>query len=140
MKKKTCVISAVILAMALAIGESLAVGQSGYDLYQQALRKERAEGKMQEAIQLYQRIVRDFAKNRALAAKALLQLGGCYEKLGIADARKTFEQLVRDYGDQTEVVAEARTRLAALQSSGKPAPAGKVCAQWQRRANGPGAA
>jgi Tol biopolymer transport system component len=54
-----------------------------------------------------------------VAAKALLEMGQCYEKLGNTEARKAYERLLRDYGDQNEAAAQARTRLAAL--SGKVA-------------------
>ena len=113
-KKRFVAISAFVLA--LALGVNFAAGQSGYDLYQQALENERAEGKLPEAIQLYQRIIKNFAKDRALTAKALLQLGICYQKQGNAEARKTFERLMRDYGDQTDIVAQARLRLDGLAS------------------------
>jgi Tol biopolymer transport system component len=88
--------------------------QSGYDLFQQALAKERGEGKLDEAIQLYQRIVRDFGKDHALAARALVQMGRDYEKLGRDEARKAYERVVRDFGDQREAAAEARARMASL--------------------------
>jgi len=83
-------------------------------LFESAKQKELVEGKLQDAIQLYQRIVQDFAANRPVAAKALLRMGQCYERLGQADARKTYERLVREFGDQQETVTEARARLAAL--------------------------
>ena len=88
--------------------------QSGHDLFQQALVKERAEGNLQEAIDLYDRIVRDFPGDHALAAKALVQMGQCYEKLGKAGAKKAYERVIRDYADQAEPLQVARTRLAAL--------------------------
>jgi Tol biopolymer transport system component len=88
--------------------------QSGHDLFQQALVKERAEGDLQEAIDLYDRIVRDFPDDHALAAKALVQMGRCYEKLGKAEAKKAYERIIRDYADQAEPLQVARARLAAL--------------------------
>jgi Tol biopolymer transport system component len=83
-------------------------------LFESAKQKELVEGKLQEAIQLYQRIVQEYAANRPAAAKALLRMGQCYERLGQADARQAYERLVREFGDQAETVAEARVRLAAL--------------------------
>lgn len=44
--------------------------QNGYDLFQKALVKERAEGKLEEAIQIYEQIIREFSTDRALVAKA----------------------------------------------------------------------
>ncbi len=95
--------------------------QSGHDLFQQALVKERAEGNLQEAIDLYDRIVRGFPGDHALAAKALVQMGQCYEKLGKAGAEKAYERVIREYADQAEPLQVARTRLAALT---RPSPSG----------------
>ena len=49
-----------------------------------------------------------------MAAKALVRMGHCYEKLGDAESRKAYERVVREFADQKETVAAARTRLAAL--------------------------
>ncbi|MGD8896196.1 MAG: tetratricopeptide repeat protein [Acidobacteriota bacterium] len=100
-----------ITATAVALGMPV---QSGHDLFQQALVKERAEGHLQEAIDLYDRIVRDFPDDHALAAKALVQMGQCYEKLGKAEAKKAYERVIREYPDQAEPLQVALTRLAAL--------------------------
>ncbi len=83
-----------------------------------AMHKEQVEGDLKAAIKLYQGIVEEHAKNRAVAAKALLQMGQCYEKLGQADARKAYQQLLSRYADQTEAVGVARARLAALERAG----------------------
>jgi Tol biopolymer transport system component len=87
-------------------------------LLQRAIQKETVDGDLAGAIKLYKEILANPGGNRAVAARALLHLGQCNEKLGNAEARKAYEQLVSEYGDQTEVVAEARARLAAL--SGTP--------------------
>jgi hypothetical protein len=68
--------------MLLLCAAPIAMAQSGQDLYQQGLAKEQIEGDITGAIQIYQRIVRDFAAHKPLAAKTLVQLGGAYEKLG----------------------------------------------------------
>src|SRR5713101_6517999 len=87
-------------------------------LMQAAHQKQLVEGQLEEAIQLYKRIVQEHAGSRAVAAKALLEMGLCYEKLGNTEARKAYERLLRDYGDQNEAAVAARKRLAAL---GQPA-------------------
>ncbi len=114
--KRILVLVATILIVGLNSGTHFA--QSGYDLFQQALVKERAEGDLPAAIELLKRIVQDHADNRALAAKALLEMGECYEKLGKEEARKAYERVLRDYADQNEAAAQARTRLAALSGKG----------------------
>ncbi len=107
-----------LLAWTVAVAATAAVAgspvQSGHDLYQQALVKERAEGNLHEAIDLYEQIARDFPDDHALAAKALVQMGQCYEKLGKAEAKKAYQRVIRDYADQAEPLQVARSRLAAL--------------------------
>ena len=104
----------ITVSLLLATGAGTAAAQSGYDLFQQALVKERADGNLQQAIQLYQRIVLEYAADRALASRALLQMGRSYERLGSTEAGKAYERLLRDYADQREQVATARARLAVL--------------------------
>jgi len=110
---KTITIAATALSLTLLCSGPL-LAQSGNDLYQQALVKERAEGDIQGAIELYQRIAQEFAADRPLAAKALVQMGLCYEKLGQQGARDAYAQVIEEYADQTEEAALARDRLSAL--------------------------
>ena len=111
--------SAIAIALALTISSPMGA-QSSYELFQQALSKERAEGKLQEAIALYQRVIEAAAADHGLAAKALLQLGRCYETLGNAQARGAYEQLIARYPDQTDLVAQAKARLATLVRTASP--------------------
>jgi Tol biopolymer transport system component len=113
MMSNLCRYSALIAAIALALTTPMRA-QSGHELFQQALSKERAEGKLQEAIALYQRVVEVASADHALAAKALLQLGRCYEQLGNTEARTAYERLIARYPDQTDLVAQAKVRLTAL--------------------------
>jgi Tol biopolymer transport system component len=85
-------------------------------LIQAAHQKQLVEGQLEEAIQLYKRIVQEYSGNHAVAAQALLEMGQCYEKLGNTEARKAYEHVLRDYADQNEAAAQARARLAAISS------------------------
>mgnify|MGYP001595374024 CR=1 FL=1 len=100
-----------LLATSLAIAQQ---DDRAELLLQAAHQKQLVDGQLEEAIELYTRIVQEHAGNRAVAAQALLEMGRCYEKLGNTEARKAYERLVRDYGDQNEAAAQARARLAAL--------------------------
>ena len=85
-------------------------------LLRAAIEKEEVDGDLQAAIDLYKQIVAKHSDNRPIAAKALLRLGGCYEKLGEKQAslaQKAFETVVEDYPDQTEAVNLAKKKLAA---------------------------
>jgi Tol biopolymer transport system component len=107
----------VVTILAALLTASSAIAQKDDQaevLMQAAHQKQLVEGQLEEAIQLYKRIVQEHGGSRAVAAKALLEMGQCYEKLGNREARKAYERLVREYGDQNEAAAQARARLAAL--------------------------
>jgi Tol biopolymer transport system component len=117
-------ITIAIVAVSLTLlGTAPVLAQSGHDLFQQALVKERADGDLRGAIGLYERIVQEFSADRALSAKALVQMGQCYEKLGSTEAEQAYQRVVREFGDQEQPVAQARTRLAALQRAARDAEA-----------------
>ena len=107
-----------LISTAVAVAAFTAVvssqTRSGNAVFEQALAKERVEGNLPEAIRLYERVVAEFAADRALAARALVQVGLCYEKLGREESVRAYERLVRDFADQTEAVSQARARLAVL--------------------------
>jgi Tol biopolymer transport system component len=105
------------LALAVVALGALAAtqGQDRPDLQlKAAVYKEAVEGDLQGAIALYKQIVSNTAAARPVAAAALLGLGGCYEKVGEAQARGAYERLIADYPEQTSEVAAARARLTAI--------------------------
>lgn len=80
-----------------------------------AMEKESVAGELKAAIEEYRKIATTYAKsNRAIAARALLRMGQCHEKLGNDEARKAYERLVMEFADQAEPARVARERLAAL--------------------------
>jgi Tol biopolymer transport system component len=90
--------------------------------FEAAQKKEVVDGDLAAAIALYRKLAE--GADRAVAAKALVRMGECYEKLGAAqkgEARKAYEQAIARFGDQAAVVATARARLAAM-GAGAPAP------------------
>lgn len=95
-----------------------------------AMHRELVDGDLRAAIKAYEAILSRHADNRAVAARALLQLGQCYEKLGQTEARATYERLVREYADQVQVVGQARARLASFTrnepAASQPAPVAAV--------------
>ena len=91
--------------------------QSSGKLFEKALYTEEVMGELQQAIEVYQTIVKDFPDNRPVAAKAQFHIGLCYEKLGKEEAMKAYQQVIQNYGEQKEVVAKAQGRLSILQPS-----------------------
>jgi Tol biopolymer transport system component len=110
---KTLRVSSIGIALALLMGAP-ALAQTGNDLFQQAVVMEQAEGNLRAAVQIYERIVEEFADDRELVARALVQIGGCYEKLGLTDARQVYRRVIDDFPEQRSEVAVARERLASL--------------------------
>jgi Tol biopolymer transport system component len=95
------------------------VGQSSYDDFQKALRAEHSEGDLEKAIALYEQVENRTA-DRSLAAKAQLRIGLCYERMGLTDARKAYQRVIRVYRSQEREVALAKERLAALAEARAP--------------------
>jgi Tol biopolymer transport system component len=121
---KAAILALAALSVILAAAAGSAARQAGEQpevLLERAIQLETVDGDLEAAIGLYKKIVGATASSRAVAAKALLRLGGCYEKLGLEEARKAYERLVREFADQPEQALAARGRLEAL---GKPAEAG----------------
>ncbi|UCF37499.1 MAG: PD40 domain-containing protein [Acidobacteriota bacterium] len=80
-----------------------------------AMETETVEGDLKSAIEQYQEIAA--SSDRAIAVKALVRMAGCYEKLGVAQARVIYEQVIRDYADQPDSVATAQARLETLRTA-----------------------
>ena len=108
-----------ILMSALTAAVLLAA-ESGYSVFEKGLAKERADADFRGAITFYEQVVREHARDRKLAAQALVRMGQCYDKLGDAESRKAYERVVREFGDQKESVAAARARLAAMAKPANP--------------------
>jgi Tol biopolymer transport system component len=97
----------------ITLGLTCALGQSGYDDFQKALRAERGEGNLQKAIALYEKVIRE-AADQSLSAEAQLRIGMCYEKMGLEETQEAYEKVIADYPGQTEAVAIAQGRLIVL--------------------------
>src|SRR5207249_8791174 len=76
-----------------------------------ALHQEEVQGDLKGAIVAYQKVVAAPGVSRKTAAEALVRMGQCHEKLGNAEARRIYEQVVREYSDRKDAVAMARVRL-----------------------------
>jgi Tol biopolymer transport system component len=108
---------AIVLAGLLTIGPVLGQTRTAETQFKAAQHKEEVEGDLKGAIEQYKKLAQ--GRDRAIAARALVRIAECYEKLGQADAKKTYELVVREFADQTESVSVARSRLAALNAPGK---------------------
>ena len=88
--------------------------QSTDQLFEKALYLEEATGDLQQAIEIYQQLLEDNPENRNVGARALLHMGICFEKLGLRQARGTYQDVIKNYPDQQGEVATATERLNRL--------------------------
>jgi len=88
--------------------------ESVEELYEAALFKKEAEGDLQGATQLFLKIITKFPENKKMAAKAQLQIGMCYEKLGLKEAQKAYQLVIEKYPEQKEAVKIAKEKLVAI--------------------------
>jgi Tol biopolymer transport system component len=85
---------------------------------QAAIKTETVDGDLKSAIELYKAIAGMPDADRTTVATALLRMGQCHEKLGkthTQEALKAYEQVVREYGDQSEIAKLAREKLSLLE-------------------------
>ncbi len=103
----------MVLLSAVAVGQQR--NSADIDVqFKAASQKEIRDGDLKGAIAAYQKILNNARANRDEKAKALLEIGRLYEKLGSADAQKAYDRVVKEFSSQLEAVAEARERLEVL--------------------------
>ena len=109
--RRMLILVGALLTLSLAYGQK---NDSAETLLQLGIKKEVVDGDLKGAIELYKQAVARGGSNRSITAGALLQMGKAYEKLGAAEAKDAYSRVLREYADQQEVAAQAKTRLEAL--------------------------
>lgn len=113
-KAATWFLTAAILIAAALVAAPSQSGSAERQL-EAAIHQEVVLGDLKGAIEEYKKVAQ--SGNRAVAAKALVHVGQCYEKLGDAESRKAYERVLREYPDQKEAAALARARLGRTESA-----------------------
>jgi Tol biopolymer transport system component len=103
-----------LVALLLIVAGSGYAQQEANKLFQSGLYQEEAKGDLGAAIQIYQQILKDYSGDRPACAKALLQIGGCNEKLGRSEAQKAYQRVIAEYPGQKPEVTIAKERIAEL--------------------------
>jgi tetratricopeptide (TPR) repeat protein len=102
----------VLLTLSLLVHGAVRGGDAAGDALQQGLFEEEANQNLEAAIPHYQRAVARIEDQRRLAATAVFRLGECFRKLGRTnEAAAQYERLLRDFPDQTNLVALGRQHL-----------------------------
>ena len=78
------------------------------------------DGNLQSAIDLFRQAAAAAGANRALAARATLEMANCYARLHDVRAQQIYREIQQKYADQREIAAEATAALA--NQIGQPGP------------------
>ena len=80
---------------------------------------EETQGKLDQAIEVYEKVVEEAKAHRPIAAEALYRLAECYVKKGRPDRARAFlQEIVADFSDQKSFATKATERLAKIGPSG----------------------
>ncbi len=113
MKARVTVGFVLLLALSFAL-----LAQNAQELYQRGLVQENANGNLGEAIKLYAQAAKTAGRDRELAAKALIRVGSCEEKLGHPNEASTaYAEVVRSYPEQRDEASKAQDRLNQLRKA-----------------------
>jgi Tol biopolymer transport system component/outer membrane protein assembly factor BamD (BamD/ComL family) len=113
--KMSCITTiALCMAIGLILGNYQAFAQTAEEFLAQGMQLEEVKGELDRAIEIYQTIIVKFPDNRLIAAKALLHIGLCSEKLGLKQAQQTFQDVINKYPEQKDEVALAKERVVYL--------------------------
>lgn len=86
-------------------------------IYQQGIYAEEVQGDLEKALAFYSKVIHTFPNERLLVAKALLQSGLCYEKLGRKQATQFYQKILDEYPDQWQIARIARANIVRLEKS-----------------------
>jgi hypothetical protein len=131
MMKKACIAAALFAAHVFGQGDA-------ERQFEAALHREVVAGDLKGAIESYRALLALPGAPRGIAARALLHIGECYERLGQrAQAHDAYTRLTRDFDSEPAAAAAARARLELTEvlpgprnlnfEKGEP---GKVPAPW----------
>jgi hypothetical protein len=110
------IVSAVVLVVGTPATRLPAVqgADNAEERLEAAIHREVVVGDLNGAMSQYRGILAEKAVPRSVAARALLQLGECQEKLGQdKEAYSTYRLLVADYAGEAAVANRARLKLSA---------------------------
>ena len=112
-KRSFCLAGGLGAVLLVAFAAQLAPDGQPERRMEDARYREAVVGDLKGAIEEYRAIAAEAGVSREMAARAVLGLAHCLEKLGLrAQAEAQYRRLLRDYSDQTEEAAEARRQIA----------------------------
>ena len=116
MNRKKTFPAAFLLVVAMFI--PVAYAKPAAVLLQEGLYAEEVDGNPSAAVKIYQQIIADESAQKTQKAQATYRLGNCYLKLkDEQQAKATFQTLLAQYGDQTQLVEKVKPLLDELSNA-----------------------
>ena len=113
MSNRWMAIVALVLSGCVLCSRTLAQNSTTSVLLQKGIYLQETAGDLDGAIKVYREVAHMAEKSRANAAEAEYRLGICLEKKGQQEqAAETFRRVIREYPEQTAIVAQAREFVA----------------------------
>ena len=113
-----------ILILFLLMSLSLSVAFSGNNPQKTLLERGKylmeTEGDLEGAIAVFGEIIKKYPKDRIVAAQAQLFIGLCYERMGRAEAKRAYQNVINNYSGSGEIVQIAQKRLLGLMPKSPP--------------------
>ena len=82
------------------------------ELFERARYTMETKGDLKSAIDQFETIIQDFSEEKEYGARSQYYIGLCYQKMGLIEAQKAFEKVIRNYPGEEEVVTLARNGTA----------------------------
>src|SRR5436190_17506276 len=95
------------------------------ELLGKGLHQEQVQGNCKAAIATYKTVAEHPRVKKATAGRALLQLAGCYERLGRPEARPTYQRVLQTAAAGSPAYSAANAKLPAAQAPQEDKLAGK---------------
>jgi Tol biopolymer transport system component len=112
-KKSKLALGFIFVVMFITMSWARAKESAGV-LLQSGLYEETIHGELEEAIEIFERILREYPDERPVAAQAQLHIGLCKEKLGRQEALNAYQKVVDNYPEQQEIVKAAKDKITEI--------------------------
>jgi hypothetical protein len=108
----TRLLAGSLACLLILTGASITRAESPAVLLQKGIQAEQSAGNLDEAIKIYQQIIKEAKANREYIAQAQFRLGMCLMKARReAEATAAFEKLMTDFPEQKDLIAQARKQM-----------------------------
>lgn len=101
--------------LSIFIFSTIIISQTNHnELFEKAKYTMETKGDLQNAINLFEEIIKQYPTEKEYGAKSQFYIGLCYQKQGLTKAKRAFEKVISNYPTETEIVSLAKEKLSAI--------------------------